>query len=353
MSNHLPLLEIKNLKTYFELDSGTVRAVDGVSFSISHGETLGVIGESGCGKSVTAHSILRLIPSPPGRIVDGEILFRRDKQKDDALDLAKLHPKKEQIRHIRGNDISMIFQEPMTSFGPLHTIGNQIMEAIEMHQTELSKEQRRKRTVELLEMVGIPNAEQRVNAYPHEFSGGMRQRAMIAMALSCSPYLLIADEPTTSLDVTIEAQILELLQDLQDQQSMSIMLITHNLAVVSEMSDYISVMYLGKVAEFAETDRILDNPLHPYTKGLWRSIPQIEGEITPLVPIKGSVPGPHDIPTGCVFASRCEQFMEGICDRPQAVPNYEVEPGHFVACYLYDEDVEGGRVDEQSTTASD
>lgn len=345
MKNGKPLLEINNLQTHFQLDSGTVRAVDGVSLSIGRGQTLGIIGESGCGKSVTAHSIMQLIPSPPGRIVDGEILYYRDENSTTPIDLAKLHPKKEEIRKIRGNEIGMIFQEPMTSFGPVHTIGNQIMEAIRMHNKELPKKELRSQAVELLNMVGIPNPEQRVDAYPHQFSGGMRQRAMVAMALSCSPNLLIADEPTTSLDVTIEAQILELMQQLQEEHGMSIMLITHNMAVVSEMADQIAVMYLGKVAESAAAGDILDRPLHPYTQGLWRSIPKMDGEIEPLVPIRGTLPGPHDVPQGCVFASRCEHFMEGVCNQPQPVPRIEVEPGHFVACYLYT-DTKGGIVNE-------
>ncbi len=238
-----PILEIKNLQTHFMLDTGTIRAVDGVNLSIGRGKTLGVIGESGCGKSVTAHSILRLTPSPPGKIVGGEILLHRY---GEIVDLVKLSQKGEQLRNIRGNDIGMIFQEPMTSFGPLHTIGHQIIETILVHQKATSEQEARIQAIELLRQVGIPNPEQRVDAYPHEFSGGMRQRAMIAMAISCSPMLLIADEPTTSLDVTVEAQIIELLSELQTQTGMAIMLISHNLALVSEMADDIAVMYLGK-----------------------------------------------------------------------------------------------------------
>ena len=265
------ILEIKNLKTHFMLDTGTIRAVDGVDLTISRGKTLGLIGESGCGKSVTAHSILRLIPSPPGKIVDGEILLHRD---DEVIDIAKLKPTEEAMRNIRGDDIGMIFQEPMTSFGPLHTIGDQITETILIHQKTTDKNEARNQAINLLRQVGIPNPEQRVDAYPHEFSGGMRQRAMIAMALCCSPMLLIADEPTTSLDVTIEAQILDLLTDLQAQTGMAIMLISHNLAVVSEMADDIAVMYLGKRVEFGSTDAIFDNSLHPYTQGSVALYPQ-------------------------------------------------------------------------------
>jgi peptide/nickel transport system ATP-binding protein len=326
------ILEIKNLKTHFTLDTGIIRAVDGVNLTISRGKTLGVIGESGCGKSVTAHSILRLIPSPPGEIVDGEILLHRD---GEVIDTTKLKPTEEAMRNIRGDDIGMIFQEPMTSFGPLHTIGDQIMETILIHQKAANKGEARDRAIALLRQVGIPNPEQRIDSFPHEFSGGMRQRAMIAMALCCSPTLLIADEPTTSLDVTIEAQILELLTALQAETGMAIMLISHNLAVVSEMADDIAVMYLGKRVEFGITDAIFDNPLHPYTQGLWRSIPSVDGPLEKLVPIPGVVPSPRDLPPGCVFASRCSEFMPGICDQLKPVPVIEVEPDHFVACYLY------------------
>lgn len=329
-----PVLEIKDLKTHFHLDTGVIRAVDGVTLTLRRGKTLGVIGESGCGKSVTAHSILRLTPSPPGRIAGGEILLHRA---GDVIDMAKLSLSSETLRNIRGNDIGMIFQEPMTSFGPLHTIGNQIMETILLHQKAATEAEAREQTIELLRQVGIPNPAQRVDAYPHEFSGGMRQRAMIAMALSCSPMLLIADEPTTSLDVTIEAQILELLSDLQTQTGMAIMLISHNLAVVSEMADEIAVMYLGKRVEFGTTDAIFENPLHPYTQGLWRSIPKVDGPMEKLQAIPGVVPSPRDLPSGCVFASRCDHFMPGVCDAARPVPDIEVEPGHFVSCYLFDD----------------
>ena len=326
------ILEIKNLKTHFTLDTGTIRAVDGVDLTISRSKTLGIIGESGCGKSVTAHSILRLIPSPPGKIVDGEILLHRD---SEVIDITKLKPTEEAMRNIRGDDIGMIFQEPMTSFGPLHTIGDQITETILIHQKAANESEARDQAIDLLHQVGIPNPEQRIDAYPHEFSGGMRQRAMIAMALCCAPMLLIADEPTTSLDVTIEAQILELLTDLQAQTGMAIMLISHNLAVVSEMADDIAVMYLGKRVEFGTTDAIFDNPLHPYTQGLWRSIPSVDGPLEKLVPIPGVVPSPRDLPPGCVFASRCSEFMPGVCDAPKPVPVIKADPDHFVACYLY------------------
>jgi peptide/nickel transport system ATP-binding protein len=327
-----PILEIKNLKTHFMLDTGIIRAVDGVNLTIGRGKTLGVIGESGCGKSVTAHSILRLIPSPPGKIVGGEILLHRY---GETIDLAKLDPRQDLMRSIRGEEIGMIFQEPMTSFGPLHTIGHQIMETILVHQKASGEKEAREMTIHLLQQVGIPNPAQRVDAYPHEFSGGMRQRAMIAMAISCSPMLLIADEPTTSLDVTVEAQIIELLGSLQQETGMAIMLISHNLALVSEMADEIAVMYLGRRVELGSTDAIFENPLHPYTQGLWQSIPKVDGRLQRLEPIPGVVPSPRDLPPGCVFASRCARFMPGICDAPHEVPTVEVEPGHFVNCYLY------------------
>ncbi len=346
-----PLLEIKNLRTQFELDTGIIHAVNAVNLTLHKGDTLGVIGESGCGKSVTAHSILRLIPSPPGKIVSGEILFYPD---DDVppVDLAKLEPKGEQMRNIRGNDIAMIFQEPMTSFGPMHTIGNQISEALLIHNDGMTKQDARQRTIELLRQVGIPNPEGRIDAYPHQFSGGMRQRAMIAMAISCSPKLLIADEPTTSLDVTIEAQILELLAELQERTGMSILLISHNLAVVSEITDFIAVMYLGNRIEYGTAEQITDNPLHPYTKGLWNSIPTIDGPLLPLHPIPGNVPSPRDLPQGCVFASRCSEFMPGLCDRPVSVPVIEVEPGHLVSCYLFDQAAHSYQASKQGSALS-
>jgi len=335
MNNNIDkILEVKNLRTYFDVDEGLVKAVDGVNLTIEKGKTLGIIGESGCGKSVTSHSILRLIPSPPGKLIEGsQILYYPED--GDAINLAELDPKGDKMREIRGNEISMIFQEPMTSFGPQHTIGNQIMEAILIHNPDMSEEEARERTIGLLKQVGIPKAEKRVDSYPHEFSGGMRQRAMIAMALSCSPRLLIADEPTTALDVTIEAQILELLQELQREREMSIMIITHNLAVVSEIADKIAVMYLGRRVEFAKTERIVNNPLHPYTRGLWRSIPKLEGPLEKLEPIKGMVPNPINRPAGCAFAPRCEEKIAGVCDMGGAPPCIEVEPDHFVSCHKY------------------
>ncbi|MCZ6632896.1 MAG: ABC transporter ATP-binding protein [bacterium] len=323
-----PLLDIRNLKTYFYTDDGVVRAVDGVSLSIGQSETLGVVGESGCGKSITAFSTMRLIPSPPGKIEEGEILFQQSEGKD-PVDLTQLNATGAQMRGIRGNDIAMIFQEPMTSLSPVHTIGNQISEAIELHQ-DVAKAEARKRVIEALRKVRLPNPERQVDAYPHELSGGMRQRAMIAMALSCNPALLIADEPTTALDVTVQAQILDLMRQLQEEVGMSIMLITHDLGVVASMADHVAVMYLGKVVEYSDVRTIFKNPKHPYTQGLLKSIPQI-GQKQRLVPIKGSIPDPFEIPSGCAFAPRCPHASDQCRQEPQLL---EVEPGHQVSCWL-------------------
>lgn len=335
------LLEIKNLKTHFHLQEGIVRAVDGVTFAIRRGRTLGIIGESGCGKSVTAHSILRLVPSPPGNIVDGEIrLHRRENgnaagQSQEQTDLARLDPRGAEIRAIRGAEISMVFQEPMTSFGPMHTIGNQIMESILLHQVDVAKTEARELAIENLRKVGIPRPTQIVDAYPHQLSGGMRQRAMIAMALSCSPRLLIADEPTTALDVTIQAQILELMTTLQDEFGMAIIFITHNLGVIAEVADEVAVMYLGRIVEQASVTELFDNPQHPYTQGLLNSIPHIDAEKLPrLRAIEGVVPDPYEIPSGCGFSDRCPSFMPGVCDR--AMPDLAATgQGHRVRCFLY------------------
>jgi len=326
------LLDIRDLRTHFVLPAGTLKAVDGISLTVRRGRTLAVIGESGSGKSVTAHSILRLERAPSARIVGGEILLRTE---EGMVDVTKLAASSRRMRGIRGKDAAMIFQEPMTSFGPLHTIGNQIAEAISTHNPKLSPAELRDRVIALLERVGIPNASARLESYPHEFSGGMRQRAMIAMALSNSPRMLIADEPTTALDVTIEAQIMELLIELQQTTGMGMLLISHNLAVVSEVAHDIVVMYLGKGVESGTTEQISERPLHPYTQGLWHSIPTIDGPLRRLQPITGTIPSARNLPPGCVFASRCRHFMPGVCDAPKPVPQYEPEPGHFVACYLY------------------
>ncbi|RIK43952.1 MAG: dipeptide/oligopeptide/nickel ABC transporter ATP-binding protein [Chloroflexi bacterium] len=331
------LLEIKNLKTHFFLQEGIVRAVDGVNLQIARGQTLGVIGESGCGKSVTAQSILRIVPSPPAKIVDGAILYYQrpaNGASTEVIDLTQLDPQGKEIRAIRGGKISMIFQEPMTSFGPMHTIGNQIMEAILLHQP-LSRPQAQELAIDLLQRVGISGATRTVDAYPHQLSGGMRQRAMIAMALSCNPDLLIADEPTTALDVTIQAQILELLTRLQNELNMAILFITHNLGVIAEIAHTVAVMYMGRVMEQGSVGRIFSNPLHPYTRGLLSSIPHIDGpKQRRLTAIEGVVPDPYDPPPGCPFCDRCPNFMVGVCD--QAMPALvEQDPDHAVRCFLY------------------
>jgi peptide/nickel transport system ATP-binding protein len=324
------IVKVDNLKTYFDTLDGTVRAVDGVSLEIKAGETLGLVGESGSGKSVTAYSILRLLPKQTSRIEEGSILFDRGADKE-PLDLTTVDPEGELIRGIRGNEIAMIFQEPLTSFSPVYTIGNQIAEAVELHQ-QVDKDEARARAVEMLEQVGIPNAKQRFDEYPHQFSGGMRQRAMIAMALSCNPALLIADEPTTALDVTIQAQVLDLMKDLQQEYGMAILMITHNLGVVAEMADRVDVMYMGQIVESGDVDTIFHRPLHPYTVGLMRSIPRL-GLKSRLTPIPGSVPDPFSLPQGCAFGPRCLVAKKTACHQP--VPLVEVEPGHSVRCTLY------------------
>jgi peptide/nickel transport system ATP-binding protein/oligopeptide transport system ATP-binding protein len=325
----LPLLEIKDLKTYFYLEDGVVRAVDEVSFTIEPEKTLGVVGESGCGKSVTALSVMGLVQMPPGRIDGGEILYHHN---GTVTDLTKLNPKGKEMRSIRGNKIAMIFQEPMTSLNPVYTIGNQIIEAIMLHQ-RLTKAQARNRAIEMLQAVGIPIPKQRIDSYPHELSGGMRQRAMIAMALSCNPNLLIADEPTTALDVTIQAQVLELMAKLCKDFHASIMFITHNLGVIAEMANDVVVMYLGKAVEYTNVRSLFHDPKHPYTQGLMNSIPSIAETKERLIPIKGVVPDPFDVPPGCVFEPRCPHAME-ICQR-EMPPNEEVATEHWARCWLY------------------
>ena len=324
----MPLLDIRDLKTYFYTDDGVVRAVDGVSLSIAPQKTLGLVGESGCGKSITAFSTMRLIPSPPGKIEHGQILFHKDLE-SDPIDLTQLNPTGTQMRDIRGNDIAMIFQEPMTSLSPVHTVGNQIAEAIRLHQNA-DKKEARERAIDALNKVRLPRPDRQVDAYPHELSGGMRQRAMIAMALSCNPSLLIADEPTTALDVTVQAQILDLMRHLQSDIGMAIMLITHDLGVVASMADYVAVMYLGKIVEYADTRTVFKNPRHPYTMGLLNSIPQV-GQKRRLVPIEGTIPDPFEIPQGCAFAPRCPHVMDKCREEPQLL---EIESGHRVSCWL-------------------
>ena len=323
-----PALDIKNLRVHFRTEFGIVRAVDGVNYSIEPGQTLGVVGESGCGKSVTALAIMGLI-SPPGRIVEGQILYR---QNGRTIDLTKLDPQGKKIRAIRGNDIAMIFQEPMTSLNPVFTIGYQIMESIVLHQG-LNKREARSRAIEMLEKVGIPLPEQRVDEYPHQLSGGMRQRAMIAMALSCHPSILIADEPTTALDVTIQAQVLDLMMSLKTEFKTAVVLITHDLGVIAETADEVVVMYLGQVMEKADVRSIFHRTKHPYTQGLMNSVPSITGSVTDLKPIAGVVPDPFDVTTGCPFKPRCGRSTTA-CD-DDAPPLKEVSPGHWVACRLY------------------
>ena len=315
------LVRIENLKTYFYTEDGIVKSVDNVSMRIKKGETLGVVGESGCGKSVTAMSIMRLIPSPPGKIVGGKIFF-------DDVDLLTLDDAA--MREIRGNKISVIFQEPMTSLNPVFTIGFQIEEVIMLHQ-KLNKKDAEKKAIESLKLVGIPRAEEIIKAYPHELSGGMRQRAMIAMAIACNPSLLIADEPTTALDVTIQAQILDLMRNLKDKLNSSIMLITHDLGVIAEMADYVVVMYAGKVVEEAPVAELFKNPLHPYTIGLLNSKPMLNKEIDRLYSIPGQVPNPIGLPEDCHFCSRCDRTTEECRNKePRLI---DVGNRHKVACW--------------------
>ncbi len=317
------LLEVKNLKTYFYTEDGVVPAVDGVSFEVKPGEIIGIVGESGCGKSVTSMSVLRLIPDPPGKIVAGSIVF-------EGRDL--IHLPDREMRKIRGNDIAMIFQEPMTSLNPVFTIGNQIAEAISLHQGLKDKEAKAK-CVEMLKLVGIPRPDKVVNEFPHSLSGGMRQRAMIAMALSCNPKLLIADEPTTALDVTIQAQILELMKDLKDKINTSIMLITHDLGVIAEMAEHVVIMYAGVIVEDTDVVSTFKNPKHPYTVGLLNSKPRLEEEKETLETIPGAVPNPLDMPKGCFFHPRCAHVLK-IC-REKLPPLIEESPGHKVRCWLF------------------
>jgi len=329
-NKNIPLLQVKNLKVYFYLEEGILKAVDDVNFDIERKKVLGIVGESGCGKSVTAQSILRIVPHP-GRTVGGEILLH---QNGNLVDLARLDPSGRDIRAIRGKEIAMIFQEPMTSLSPIHTIGNQIMEAVLLHR-DMNQSEARELTLEMLYKVGISNPHQRIDEYSYQLSGGLRQRAMIAMALSCNPSILIADEPTTALDVTVQAQILELMKELQKEFGMSIIYITHNLGVIAEISDEVLVMYLGKVVEHANADEIFHNPLHPYTIGLLKSIPKVGKKVrTRLEAIKGTVPTPLDLPRGCRFYQRCREAKEGICnvDNPSLI---EVTKGHRVSCFLY------------------
>jgi oligopeptide/dipeptide ABC transporter ATP-binding protein len=328
------IVKIENLKTHFKTLDGIVQAVAGVSLEIRVGETLGLVGESGSGKSVTAQSILRILPQKISQIVDGTIMFDRG-DGNPPIDLTKVDPNGDLIRSIRGNEIAMIFQEPLTSLSPVHTIGHQVAEAVQLHQNVDQKEAV-ERTIQILDQVGIAMPEQRFYEYPHKFSGGMRQRAMIAMALSCNPSLLIADEPTTALDVTIQAQILDLMRSLQDKLGMAILIITHNLGVVAEMSDQVAVMYMGRIVESGSARSVFHRPLHPYTVGLIRSIPHLGQRVKDrLTPIPGSVPDPFSVPVGCAFRPRCPAPKTAACSGPDDVPLIEIEPGHMVRCTLY------------------
>lgn len=317
------LLDVNSLQTYFYTSSGVVKAVDGVSLSLDKGKTLGIVGESGSGKSVTASSIMRLIPSPPGKIVGGEIIF----EGKDVLNLSE-----KELLDLRGKDISMIFQDPMTALNPVFTIGQQISEAILVHK-KMSKKDAKKLAIQALETVGISDADSRYNNYPFEFSGGMRQRAMIAMAIACNPKLLIADEPTTALDVTIQAQVLELMKDLQRKLDTSILIITHDLGVIWEMADYVMVMYAGKTVEYTNTINLYKNSRHPYTWGLLDSIPKRSSEKNePLNTIEGNPPDLRNTGNGCNFAGRCS-YAKDICSKEEP-PLIELEQNHFVACHF-------------------
>ena len=323
------LLQVKDLRTHFFTDEGVVRAVDGISYDVQEGETMGLVGESGCGKSVSALSILRLIPSPPGKIVGGEVWF-------DGQDLLKVD--EDEIRHVRGNRIAMIFQEPMTSLNPVLTIGRQITEALELH-LKMNRNAANRRAVELLELVGIPEAHTRLNDYPHQFSGGMRQRVMIAMALSCNPKLLLADEPTTALDVTIQAQILEIMARLSSEFGTAVIIITHNLGVVARYANRVNVMYAGKIVESGSAREIYGRPRHPYTLGLLRSVPRLdEARRDKLVPIEGVPPDLANIPPGCSFYPRCSYRIDRC--RQEEPPLMLVDEKHYAACWV---DVRQGR----------
>jgi peptide/nickel transport system ATP-binding protein len=341
-----PILSVRDLKTYFFQDEGVTKAVDGVSFDVYLGKTLGIVGESGCGKTVAAKSILRIVEKP-GRIIKGKILLKPLNRGNngnnsvlneeyEAIDLTRLDPRGKKIRNIRGSDIAMVFQEPMTSFSPVHTVGNQLIEAIQLHQ-DLSKEDAKQRAIEALHNVEIPRAEGRLNEYPSQLSGGLRQRTMIAMALSCDPGILIADEPTTALDVTTQAQILDLLRKLQQEKRMSIILITHNMGVIAEMADDVVVMYLGRVVERGNVEEIFHSPKHPYTKALLKSIPSILVKPRVKLPtISGSIPHPYNRPKGCTFHPRCSEYMRGVCEKDEPLLK-PIGDSQAVSCFLYHE----------------
>jgi peptide/nickel transport system ATP-binding protein len=327
------VLEVRDLRVHFPLDEGLLKAVDGVDFDVPRGRTLGLVGESGCGKSVTSQAILRIVPRP-GITSGGVHLIRKANGAAERVDIGSMDDDGEEIRAIRGKDIAMIFQEPMTCFSPYYTMGNQLMEPILLHRTN-DRDAAREIAVAMLKEVGIAKPEKALDGYPHEFSGGMRQRVMIAMALSCNPSLLIADEPTTALDVTIQAQVLELMKQLQAEFGMSILYITHDLGVIAEICDEVAVMYLGRIVERAEAVPLFQDPLHPYTRGLLRSIPKIDArEKERLQSIEGVVPIPLDLPPRCGFCDRCDSAIPGLCDSHD-VPMVEVKPGHAVRCFLF------------------
>ena len=335
------ILSVRNLKTNFFMDEGTVRAVAGASFDVYDGQTLGVVGESGCGKTVAALSILRIVPRP-GRIVEGEILLRQDTEdgRESEVDLTSLGANSKEMRSIRGAEIALVFQEPMTSLSPVHTIGNQIITTTRLHQ-DVSKQEAREMVIELLRLVGIPRAESAIDAYPVQLSGGLRQRAVIALALSCGPRLLIADEPTTALDVTTQAQILDLLRSLQEQTGMAIVLITHNMGVIAEMADQVVVMYLGQVVEEGPVDDVFHASKHPYTKALLRSIPSIHSTPKVQLPtISGAIPHAYQRPSGCPFHPRCPDFIPGVCDQREPTL-LSVGDAHQVSCFLYQDAIYG------------
>jgi len=323
------LLSVRNLKTYFFSREGTTKAVDGVSFDVKQGEILGIAGESGCGKTVTSLSIMRILPKS-GKIVSGKILFNYDNQ---TTDLAAADPESREMRSIRGKEISMIFQEPMTAFSPVHTIGNQIIETIRIHQP-VSKEEAREQAIEMLRRAGMPSPTRNIDQYTFNLSGGMRQRAMVALALSCQPKLLLADEPTTAVDVTIQAQMLNLLRDIQAELGMAIVMITHDLAVIAELTDRVMIMYLGKEVEYGTVEDVFYRSQHPYTRGLLGSIPKLAPGRVEIDPIEGSVPSVYEMPTGCKFHPRCPHYMPGVCEKRDP-PLIEIAPGHAVRCYLY------------------
>ncbi|MCX7669975.1 MAG: ABC transporter ATP-binding protein [Anaerolineae bacterium] len=357
MSQNDVLVEIQDLRVEFDVRAGVIKAVDGVTFDIKRGQTLGVIGESGCGKSITARAILQMVPKP-GRITNGQVLYHRRPRgstQTEVINITRLHPDGELIRQIRGGEIGMIFQEPMSSLTPVYTAGTHIGEAVTLHRLipvrkvgdqivetiqahrRVTKQEAREIAIEMLRRVGIPKPEQRVDSYPHQLSGGQRQRVMIAIALSCQPAMLIADEPTTALDVSIEAQILDIMRELQENVNMAIMFITHNLGVIAEMAEEIVVMYMGKQVERAKTMDLFYDPKHPYTRALLQSIPRIGRKTgVRLASIEGMVPDPLHLPTGCVFHPRCPSFMPGKCDK--IAPTWKQLVGdHWVSCLLYQE----------------